>query len=71
VEYVLVRFDPNDQRQVLANGSPVGVTGVGLTIESDFYIITLSGDRYTPLQWSGPITGTSPHSPLNIAFTRV
>jgi hypothetical protein len=71
VEYVFVRFDPNDQRQVLADGNPVGLTGVGLTLESDFYVITLSGDHYSPPQWTGPISGTSPHNPLNIAFTRV
>ena len=70
LQYVKVNFDLQDQRQVLADGYTIGLTGVELVIPEGFYVITLSGDHYSPSQWTGPISGTSPRVPLHIQFTR-
>ena len=70
MEYIIVRFDPHDPRDVLANGDVIGRTGIELMLPSDFYLITLSGDGYTPEQWEGPVSGTQPTTPLRIVFTR-
>jgi hypothetical protein len=56
MEYIRVHFDPHDIRWVLANGSIVGATESELTLPSNFYVVTLSGDGYAPPDWSGVIS---------------
>jgi hypothetical protein len=70
MEYIRVHFDLHDIREVLANGNVVGQTETELTLPSNFYVITLSGDGYAPSNWSGVVSGTLPSQPLRIRFTR-
>jgi hypothetical protein len=70
MEYIRVHFDPHDIRWVLANGSIIGASESELTLPSNFYVITLSGDGYAPPNWSGVITGTYVSNPLSIRFSR-
>jgi hypothetical protein len=70
MEYIRVHFDPTDIRWVLANGNIVGATETELAIQSNFYVITLSGEGYAPANWSGPVAGTTSGNPLHIRFTR-
>ena len=70
MEYIRVHFDPRDIRWVLANGNIVGPTESELTLPPNFYEIALSGDGYAPPSWSGVVSGTDPHNPLSIRFTR-
>jgi hypothetical protein len=71
MEYIRVHFDPNDIRDVIANGNVVGRTETELVLPSNYYVISLSGDGYAPPNWSGPINGTLPAQPLHIRFTRI
>lgn len=68
MEFILVRFDPKDARDVLANGNVIGKTGATLMVTANFYRITLSGGGYTPLSWTGTVSGTLPDKPLKIEF---
>jgi hypothetical protein len=68
VEYILVRFRPTDIRDVLADGDPVGKTETILTLPTDYYEFSLSGDGYTPESWDGVIANTSADNPLIITF---
>lgn len=70
MEYIRVHFDSADIRWVVANGNIVGSTEAELMIPSNFYVITLSGDGYGPVNWSGVVAGTMPGNPLRIRFTR-
>ena len=70
MEYIRVHFDPHDIRWVFANGNIVGATESELTLPSNFYEITLSGDGYVPPNWSGVVAGTYPSNPLSIQFSR-
>ena len=69
MEYLKVVFDPNDLRDVLANGNVVGRTEAELTLPPDFYRITLSGAGYVPAFWEGQVTGTLVTQPLVIQFS--
>jgi hypothetical protein len=69
MEFVIVRFNPADRRNVIANGNIVGETDTELTLPADFYRITLSGEHYAPSFWEGIIAGTLPTHPKPIVFT--
>jgi hypothetical protein len=71
VEYIRVRFVPNDIRDVIASGDVIGKTETELIVEPNYYVISLSGSGYTPSHWYGVVSGTTPGSPLEIGFTRV
>jgi hypothetical protein len=71
MEFILVHFDPNDIRDVIANASTIGETEKTLMLDSGFYEITLSGTGFTPDKWEGPIDATAPTDPLSIVFTRI
>ena len=70
MEYILVRFDPSDIRDVLANASAIGKTEKTLMLDTGFYEITLSGSGFTPDKWVGSISATSATDPFSIAFTK-
>jgi hypothetical protein len=55
----------------LANGSVIGQTETELTLPSNYYVITLSSNGYTPPSWSGVVAGTLPGNPQRIRFTKI
>jgi hypothetical protein len=71
MEYICVHFDVHNIRDVLANGNVIGQTEAELTLPSNYYVITLSGDGYAPPSWSGVVSGTSAGNPLRIRFNKV
>ena len=71
MEYIRVHLDRHDIRDVVANGEVIGQTETELILPSNFYMITLSGDGYSPPSWSGVVSGTTSDDPLRIRFTRV
>ena len=68
MEYLLVKYDPRNPRDVIANGDIIGQSDTTLLLESDYYEISLSGIGYTPLMWKGNVSGTLPTAPLQIVF---
>jgi len=70
MEYILVRFDPSDIRDVLANASAIGKTEKTLMLDTGFYEITLSGSGFAPDKWVGSVSATSAIDPFSIAFSR-
>jgi hypothetical protein len=70
MEFIRVNFDARDIRDVLANGNVVGRTETELSVPPNFYVITLSGEGFTPLSWLGIVTGTMPAEPLIIRFNK-
>ena len=70
MEYILVRFDPSDIRDVLANASAIGKTEKTLMLDTGFYEITLSGSGFTPDKWVGSVSATSATDPFSIAFSK-
>ena len=70
MEYLFVKFDPNDRRDVFANGDPIGRSDTTLMLDSDFYEISLSGIGFAPDKWSGNISGTLATAPLTIEFKK-
>jgi hypothetical protein len=68
MEYICVRFDPNDIRDVIANGSVTGQSEAELAVQPNYYVISLSGAGYAPSHWYGLVTGTTPGNPLVIRF---
>ena len=71
MEYIRIDFDLDDIRDVLANGNVVGQTETELTLPSNYYVITLSGNGYTPPSWSGVVAGTLPGNPQRIRFAKI
>jgi hypothetical protein len=71
MEYINIHFDPHDIRDVLANGDVVGQTETELTLPPNYYLITLSGNGYTPPSWSGVVAGTLPGNPQRIRFAKI
>jgi hypothetical protein len=71
MEYIRVRFDPNDIRDVIASGNVVGETEIELAVQPNYYVISLSGSGYTPPYWYGVVSGTTVGHPLTITFTPV
>lgn len=71
MEFIRVNFAARDIRDVLANGNVVGQTETELSVPSNFYVITLSGEGFTPLSWLGVVTGTLPAEPLLIRFNKI
>ena len=69
MEYLKVVFDPQEQRDVLANGNVIGQTDTVITLPADFYRLTLSGAGYTPAFWEGQVASTSIATPLQVRFT--
>ena len=67
VEYLLVTF--KDHRTVLADGTPVGVTGHILMLPPGGYDITLEGDATTPADVPIDLMGTSIVRPMIVAFS--
>jgi hypothetical protein len=68
MEFIQVKFDPSDIRDVVANGNVIGKTEAVLMLPTDFYEITLSGSGYAPPEWKGLISGTLATQPMNIRF---
>jgi hypothetical protein len=71
MEFIRVRFDLNDVRDVIANGNVIGQTEAELIVETDYYVISLSGSGYTPSHRYVLVTGTVPGNPLIVQFTKV
>jgi hypothetical protein len=71
MEFILVRFDPADIRDVIANGSVIGKTEKTLMLDTGFFEITLSGAGFTPKTWEGAIDATIRSNPMPIRFTPV
>jgi hypothetical protein len=71
MEYIRVRFDPNDIRDVIASGNVIGETETELAVQPNYYVISLSGSNYTPPYWYGVVSGTTLAHPLTISFTPV
>lgn len=67
IEYLLVKFP--DERDVLADGDPVGTTNHTIIIQGNEYLITLSGDGYAPLNQPVVVAGTSIDQPQVVTFT--
>jgi len=67
IEYLLVVY--KEDRDVLADGDRVGVTNHTLLLAPDEYIITLSGDGYTPPSKDVVLAGTSIMRPKVVVFT--
>jgi hypothetical protein len=70
MEYIRVSFDPNDVRDVIANGNVVGQTETELILPSNYYVISLSGFGYSPSFWYGVVSGTLAGHPLPIQFSK-
>ena len=70
MEYICVTFDPNDIREVIASGNPIGPTETELAVQPNYYVVSLSGSGYSPPYWYGVVSGTAPGSPLTIPFIR-
>lgn len=68
MEYLRVTFDPNDIRDVIANGEVIGQTEAELAVQPNYYVISLSGADYEPPTWNGVIQDTLPVKPLTVAF---
>ncbi|MGB9645064.1 MAG: hypothetical protein WCB44_08040, partial [Stellaceae bacterium] len=71
MEYIRVRFDPNDIRDVIASGNVIGQTETELAVQPNYYVISLSGSGYAPPYWYGVVSGTMVGHPLTISFTPV
>jgi hypothetical protein len=71
MEYIRVTFDPNDIRDVIASGYAIGPTETELAVQSNYYVISLSGSGYTPPYWYGVVSGTAPGDPLTIPFSKI
>jgi hypothetical protein len=67
VEYLLVTFKEN--RTVLADGTPVGITGHILMLPPGGYEITLDGNATTPADIPIDLLGTSIVRPKIVAFS--
>jgi len=67
VEYLLVVY--KQDRDVFADGERVGVTNHTILIASDEYLISLSGDGYTPATADVVLAGTSIMRPKVVVFT--
>ena len=70
MEFIRVTFDPRDIREVIASGNPIGRTETELTVQPNYYVISLSGSGYAPSHWYGLVSGTTPGDPLIIPFNR-
>ncbi len=71
MEYIRVRFDPSDIRDVIASGNVIGETETELAVQPNYYVISLSGSGYSPPYWHGAVSGTTIGRPLIIAFSPV
>ncbi|HMI97775.1 MAG TPA: PEGA domain-containing protein [Micropepsaceae bacterium] len=71
MEFIFVKFDPADPRDVVVNGDAVGKTDTTLIVPPSFYVIKLSGDGYLPVNWLGDVVGTTTEHPLHIVFSKV
>ena len=69
MEYIRVRFDPSDIRDVIASGNVIGETETELAVEPNYYVISLAGGGYAPPYWYGVVSGTTVGNPLDIVFT--
>ena len=69
MEFIRVRFDPNEVRDVIASGNVIGETETELAVEPNYYVISLSGAGYAPPYWYGVVSGTTVGNPLDIVFT--
>jgi hypothetical protein len=67
VEYLLVSY--REDRDVLADGTRIGVTNHTILVPADEYVITLSGAGYTPASQDVVIAGTSIMQPRVVIFT--
>jgi hypothetical protein len=67
LEFLLVVF--SEDRRVLANGDPVGITNHTLLIPPNDYIIKLEGGGFAPPEQEVVITGTSIMRPKVVIFT--
>jgi hypothetical protein len=53
MEYIRVRFDPNDIRDVIASGNVIGETETELAVQPNYYVI------HCPAQATRRPTGTA------------
>jgi hypothetical protein len=67
LEYLLVTF--KEHRTVLADDTPVGITGHILMLPPGGYDITLEGDATTPADVQIDLMGTSIVRPKIVAFS--
>lgn len=67
VEYLLVSY--KEDRDVLADGTRIGVTNYTILLPADEYIITLSGTGCSPATQDVVIAGTSIMQPKVVIFT--
>jgi hypothetical protein len=70
MEYLIVTFELNDRRDVIANGDVIGQSDTTLMLAADYYEISLSGGNFTPALWTGLVSGTLATRPQRIVFTR-
>jgi hypothetical protein len=70
MEYIRVTFDAADIRDVIASGNIIGQTETVLTVQPNYYVISLSGDGYVPSHWYGAVSGTTVSNPLTIQFRK-
>ena len=68
MEYICVKFDPNDIRDVIASGNVIGPSESELAVQANYYVISLSDGGYAPSHWYGVVNGTMPGNPLVIRF---
>ena len=69
IEYLLVVFDGDNPRSVLADGKMVGVTNHTLMLPADEYEITLDGVGYTPTSQDVVLSGTTLVNAEVVTFT--
>jgi hypothetical protein len=70
MEHFIVKFDPEDIRDVLLDGMRYGQTETALMADTDDYIVTLSGTGYTPTSQDVLINGTTTENPCVIQFQK-
>ena len=66
IEYLLVNYV--DERDVLADGNPVGLTNHTIMLPTDEYDITLGGSGYAPASLDVVLAGTSVMQPKIVKF---
>ncbi len=68
LQFLIVKFDETPDRNVLADGQPVGITNHMLLLSAGVYKITLSGRGYSPAEQIVTLANTSAHRPAIVVF---
>ena len=66
LEFMLVEYI--DDRDVLADGNPVGITNHTIKLPTNEYGITLAGSGYAPASQDVVLAGTSVMNPKVVKF---